>query len=331
QALEAGASDVQFIGCPPEDCANREGNVWLNARVSGERLPKLKPNFIPLVHTAWAAPTDFAKAAKSQIKSEPNAFTFTPNASHIRFIIPLLGVMAVVTVIQVWLSDWPTKFLSADSAILAIQMTHHSGYAVQDVTPPPDIEPDLDQPIRITLEVDHQPVFDQTYTATNNHINQGARIFEQIQLPVGRHHITVKMYDRADASFVQTLFDSTVDLEPRQSLTINFRDVHIPDPVMGEKIYYETAAGVNAGCRICHSLTKDERIIGPSFYGIANRAGERVPGLTAEEYLYQSIVDPNAYVVSGYPSGQMIQNFGTLLTEEEIQDIIAFLMTQDGK
>ncbi|HNB35970.1 MAG TPA: hydrogenase iron-sulfur subunit [Anaerolineales bacterium] len=331
QALEAGASDVQFIGCPPEDCANREGNVWLNARVSGERLPKLKPNFIPLVHTAWAAPTDFAKAAKSQIKSEPNAFTFTPNASHIRFIIPLLGVMAVVTVIQVWLSDWPTKFFSADSAILAIQMTHHSGYAVQDVTPPPDIEPDLDQPIRITLEVDHQPVFDQTYTATNNHINQGARIFEQIQLPVGRHHITVKMYDRADASFVQTLFDSTVDLEPRQSLTINFRDVHIPDPVMGEKIYYETAAGVNAGCRICHSLTKDERIIGPSFYGIATRAGERVPGLTAEEYLYQSIVDPNAYVVSGYPSGQMIQNFGTLLTEEEIQDIIAFLMTQDGK
>lgn len=329
QALEAGAGDVQFVGCPPEDCANREGNVWLNERVSGERLPKLKPNFIPLVHTAWVAPTDFGKAINSQIKSEPNTFKFTPNASHLRFIIPLLGVMAVVTTLQIWLSDWPTKFFGDDNATLSIQMTHHSGYAIHDVTPPPALEPDLDQPIRITLEVDHEPVFDETYTATDNHINQGARIFEQIQLPVGRHHITIKMYDRTDASFEQVLFDDTINLEPRQSLTINFRDMHIPDPAAGEQLYYETAAGVNAGCRICHSLEKDEKIIGPSFYGIADRAGERIPGMTAEEYLHQSIVDPNAFVVSGYPSGQMIQNFGTILTEEQINDLIAFLMTME--
>ena len=127
------------------------------------------------------------------------------------------------------------------------------------------------------------------------------------------------------------MFHETVNLEPQPALTINFRDVHIPDPKAGEQLYYETASGVNAGCRICHSLEKGETIIGPSFYGIANRAGERVPGLTAEEYLHQSIVDPNAYVVSGYPSGQMIQNFGTILTEEEIQDLIAFLLTLDGQ
>ncbi|MFN8399726.1 MAG: hydrogenase iron-sulfur subunit [Anaerolineales bacterium] len=328
QALEAGASDVQFIGCPPEDCANREGNVWLNDRVNGERLPKLKPNFIPLVHTAWAAPTNFGSAIKSQVKSEANTFSFIPNPSHIRFVLPLLGVMAVVTAAQLWLSNRPVTFFTDDFATLAIQMTHHSGYAIHDITPPVDIEPDLTQPIRITLEVDHQPFFDETYTATDNHINQGARIFEQIQLPVGRHHITIKMYDRADASYEQILFDDTVNLEPRQSLTINFRDVHLPDPKMGEAIYYETASGVNAGCRICHSLTKGEKIIGPSFYGIADRAGERVPGLTAEEYLHQSIVEPNAFVVPGYPSGQMIQNFGQILTEEQIEDLIAFLMTQ---
>ena len=76
------------------------------------------------------------------------------------------------------------------------------------------------------------------------------------------------------------------------------------------------------------SVSKGEKIIGPSFYGIADRAGERVPGLTAEEYLHQSIVEPNAFVVPGYPSGQMIQNFGQILTEEQIQDLIAFLMTQ---
>ena len=193
QALEAGASDVQFIGCPPEDCANREGNTWLNDRMMGERLPKLKPNFIPLVHTAWVAPTDFGKAIKTQVKSDPNTFTFTPNKAHMRFIIPLLGVMAVVTAFQIWLSDWPTQFFSADSATLAIQMTHHSGYAIHDIATQADLETDLDHPTRITLEVDGKPVFDETYSAKDNGINQGVRIFEQIPLPVGEHRILIKM------------------------------------------------------------------------------------------------------------------------------------------
>ena len=327
QALEAGAGGVQFIGCPPEDCANREGNTWLNERVNGERLPKLKPEFIPLVHTAWAAPTDFGRALRSQVRNEADTFKLKLNAGHLRFILPLLGVMAIVTAAQIWLSDRPVEFYGEDAASLAIQMTHHSGYAIRDVPPPATIEPDLAQPIRITLEVDSAIVFDETYTAIDNHINQGVRIFEQAHLAPGRHHIIIRMYDRADPAFEQVLFDDTITLDPRQALTINFRDMHIPDPAAGEGIYYETAAGVNAGCRICHSLVKDERIIGPSFYGIADRAGERIPGMSAEEYLRQSILDPNAYVVPGYPEGQMLQTFGDLLTEEQVQDLIAFLMT----
>jgi hypothetical protein len=175
--------------------------------------------------------------------------------------------------------------------------------------------------------VDGNLLFDETYTAADNHINQGARIFEQAFLPPGKHRITIKMYDRPDADFEQILFDDTIDLDPLQALTIHFRDMHIPDPGAGEQIYYETVSGVNAGCRICHSLVENERIIGPSFYGIADRAGERIPGMAAEEYLRQSILEPNSFVVPGYPEGQMIQNFGDILTEEQIQDLIAFLMT----
>lgn len=331
QALEAGASSVQFIGCPPEDCANREGNVWLNDRVNGRRLPKLKPNFIPQIQMAWVAPTDFSRAIKSQVKKEANAFALKLNQKHLRSVFPLLGVMAVVTACQIWLGNKPTQFYGDASAALAIQMTHHSSYAIHDVPPPSTIEPDLDQPIRLTLTVNDDILFDKTYTATNNHINQGTRIFEQIPLPVGRHHVTIKMYDRPDESFEQILFDTTITLKARQVLTINFRDVHIPDPKAGEQIYYENATGVNAGCRICHSLTKDEKIIGPSFYGIADRAGKRIPGMEAEEYLRQSILEPNAFIVPGYPSGQMIQNFGDILTEEQIQDLIAFLLTLEEK
>jgi cytochrome c2 len=239
----------------------------------------------------------------------------------------LLGVMAIVTAFQIWFSDRPMQFFSANSAAITIQMTHHSGYAIHDVADQAAPEPDLDHPTRLTLEVDGKLVFDEIYANQDDSINQGARIFEQIPLPVGEHRILIKMYDRPDASIEQVLFDEFIPLPSRQALTINFRDIHIPDPKAGEHLYYETASGVNAGCRICHSLEKDEKIIGPSFYGIASRAGSRVPGMTAEEYLHQSIVDPNAFVVPGFPKGQMIQNFGKLLTEEEINDLIAFLMT----
>lgn len=38
-------------------------------------------------------------------------------------------------------------------------------------------------------------------------------------------------------------------------------------------------------------------LVGPSPFGLAERAPSRVPGLAADEYIRQSIVDPEAFVV----------------------------------
>jgi cytochrome c5 len=51
-------------------------------------------------------------------------------------------------------------------------------------------------------------------------------------------------------------------------------------------------------CTLCHRLT-DLGAYAPGFAGIAERATTRVADLSAEEYLRQSIVDPEAYVVEG--------------------------------
>ena len=90
---------------------------------------------------------------------------------------------------------------------------------------------------------------------------------------------------------------------------------------------FTVTLGTNAGCRICHSLDPGLVLIGPSLDGIATRAATRVPGLSAEEYIRQSILDPNAYVVEGFPAGQMLQNFGELLSGEDIDNLVAFLLT----
>jgi hypothetical protein len=49
--------------------------------------------------------------------------------------------------------------------------------------------------------------------------------------------------------------------------------------------------------------------------------------LSAEEYLRESIVDPAAYIVEGYPDG-MPKAYKILLSEEDIDNLVAFLLTQ---
>jgi cytochrome c2 len=81
-------------------------------------------------------------------------------------------------------------------------------------------------------------------------------------------------------------------------------------------------------CAACHALQDDVVVVGPTLAHIAERAAERVEGLAAEDYIRDSIVRPNDFIVEGYASGTMRQDFGTELTSEEVDQLIAFLMTQ---
>ena len=91
------------------------------------------------------------------------------------------------------------------------------------------------------------------------------------------------------------------------------------DPERGAQLFN------TAGCVGCHSQKKGERMVGPSFYNLWDIAATRVPGLSAREYLYQSIVDPNAYIVEGYQAGLMQQNYAALLSPQQMADILAWI------
>ena len=82
-------------------------------------------------------------------------------------------------------------------------------------------------------------------------------------------------------------------------------------------------------CRNCHALVADDVLVGPSLAGIADRAGTTVPDLTAEAYLRQAIVDPEAHLADGYASGEMYVGYGADLPPQDIADLVAFLLTLD--
>lgn len=96
-------------------------------------------------------------------------------------------------------------------------------------------------------------------------------------------------------------------------------------------------------CSNCHALDSFgwDGVTGPTLNGIGARAGERVSGLSAVEYLAQSIRQPNAHIVAGYSEGIM-NYFGpqpdpipgqqpyAYMPQEDLNAIIAYLCTETG-
>ncbi len=105
----------------------------------------------------------------------------------------------------------------------------------------------------------------------------------------------------------------------------------VGDPERGGQIWEDGGGVIVPGCSQCHSLDGSEETLGfytaPSWQGVSGRAGDRVPGLSAEEYLRESIADPSAYIVEGY-SDIMQKGYRFLLSEEDIDNLVAFLLTQ---
>jgi mono/diheme cytochrome c family protein len=84
---------------------------------------------------------------------------------------------------------------------------------------------------------------------------------------------------------------------------------------------------VAAGCGSCHELAKagTNGTTGPSLDDLASAAGQREPGTSAEEYVEQSLVDPDAFVVEGFQPGVM-PSFEGRLSERQIQTLVDYLL-----
>jgi mono/diheme cytochrome c family protein len=95
----------------------------------------------------------------------------------------------------------------------------------------------------------------------------------------------------------------------------------------GDELFQEATIGSLAGCKTCHSLEPDVVIIGPSLAGIGTLAESRVTGVLAEDYLRQSILDPNAHLVEGFPANVMPNTYQKQLTEEQIEALVNYMLT----
>lgn len=88
----------------------------------------------------------------------------------------------------------------------------------------------------------------------------------------------------------------------------------------GRALFYDTAVG----CYLCHSIGGSGGTRGPDLSQIGEIESARRLGLSLEEFLRESIVDPSTNIAPDYPP-IMPTNLGDRLTEEQITDLIDFL------
>ena len=90
------------------------------------------------------------------------------------------------------------------------------------------------------------------------------------------------------------------------------------DASIGEKLIADTE------CATCH--VAGEGRVAPLFAGIGSTAGDRRPPLSAEQYLYESIVLPAAHLVAGYANA-MPSNYAQRYSSADLGHMIAYLLT----
>jgi len=99
-----------------------------------------------------------------------------------------------------------------------------------------------------------------------------------------------------------------------------------PEPAATDPIARGRQAYRELGCANCHEgrLSNFFRPVGPPLNEIGRIAPKRVPGLSAEDYLRQSITDPGAFVVPGYPDS-MPRGLARDLSPEDLAALVAYL------
>jgi cytochrome c oxidase subunit II len=95
------------------------------------------------------------------------------------------------------------------------------------------------------------------------------------------------------------------------------------------------AAGLSVfnqnGCSSCHTLSAANATgkVGPDLDKLVSYARQAKQPLAS--FVHESIISPDAYIQPGYPKGVMPPNFGQLLTKEQLDSLVTFLVQSARK
>jgi mono/diheme cytochrome c family protein len=122
--------------------------------------------------------------------------------------------------------------------------------------------------------------------------------------------------------------DVETDLDPEHEQIVLLVS-RFGDPNQGQSLFTRSMS-TNMGefaCSICHSADSEAPGVGPGLWNLNERAGDRVEGMPAEVYAYLTIIEPAHYTVPGFAPGVMPSNYADILSDQEIYDLAAYVLS----
>jgi ferredoxin/mono/diheme cytochrome c family protein len=311
--MRAGATQVQVIGCAPGDCAYGVGNTILDERLRGDRNPHVPKRWAGVAAEDWVAPGGLVDAvAHPNAHPDVDATQWVPGRRAAGAVAVVLASVVAVA----FATRAPYTGGNAGAGVVVI-VDHTPGFQLAGQAGPTGTAGDA---VEVVTRLDGAET-DRTEVPVSGPTAIGV---VEVDVAPGDRAVTIAL---AEGDVETVLFDGIVSLGGAQRLVVSAVDVPPPAGVdEGRDVFTSRLAA----CDVCHSTEPGDDGVGPSLAGIGDRAAERVPGLDAETYLRRSILDPDAYIVDGYRSGQMLDIYEERLGSEQIDALIEYLMSLRG-
>ncbi len=228
-ALDAGADEVVVVGCPPDDCAHRQGNQWLQERLDRTRAPHLNKAYEGRpIRTAWVPPNMFEEAVFER-EERRRAWGILPRLSgrSIRVLPPggikrvalaialmAMPLLVLIALVHQWFPAYPPEAAYLEIVIDNPVERLRSG-ALRALLAEQGGAP------RLLVEVDGQVLLHREIERDHLRERHADAIFHVLPVVPGRHHIRVRIVDTRRHVGV-TLFDRTLEVGARRVALVYF-------------------------------------------------------------------------------------------------------------
>lgn len=309
--LQRGATGVQVVGCPPGDCAYGLGNNLLAERLAGTRAPHAAARWQGAAAQDWVAPTDLA-AAVSHPAEHPAVDADHPPTG--RRLIPAVAVVLASVGVVGAATRAPFR-ADADVAEVRVVVDHVPGRQLEG-QPAATGEPG--DTVTVVVRAAGAEVARRDVPVS------GIAAVGVVDVEVSPGAVAIEV-DLVEGASTTELYRGDEPLERGRRLVVAALDVPPPPGVAeGREVFEDSGRG---GCGVCHSRRPGDDRVGPSLAGVADRAATRVPGSTAREYLRQSVLDPDAFVVDGFRAGQMLPIYDERLSDTDVDALVEYLLS----
>lgn len=256
-AFKSGADGVMIIGCKMGDCYYRDGNKWLEMRLSGEREPSLRKTLdLKRINTTWLSPVE-TKAFHENVQAfSANLKTAAPMSagggkiSPIESKKPVAAVTAICLAIPLLLvsffSDIPFSFYPPDISMIKISYKYASprldDCSKQELSTykeqrsglrphmqqrlrrdPTDCGKRTRSPMKLVLIVDGIEYLSKTFHPGGVSSDLSIFVYDELMVPSGPHKVALKMKDlKGNSDQFDYEFEEETILEPAKVYVYSF-------------------------------------------------------------------------------------------------------------